>query len=536
VAASLTLAFGARDELVLVALLGVAAALVAAAQPLRIPYPILLVLGGLVLGFIPGVPHLSLPPDVVLAGFLPPLLYGATFFTSLRDLRANLRPIGMLAIGLVIATMVGVAAIAHTAIDHMGWRESFVLGAVVAPTDAIAATEIARRLGLPRRFAAIVEGESLVNDGTALVLYRVAVAAVVTGSFSIWDAGLRFVLSAVGGVAIGVAVGYVVAAIRLRLNNPPVETTISLLTGYFAFLPAQAAGASGVLAAVTVGIYMGRRTPELTNSEQRLQGTAAWEIITFVLNSLLFMLVGLQLHGILDRLSNVSAGHLALWGALAAGSVAAVRLAWIYPAAYVPRFLFPRLRARDPYPPLSWPTAIGWAGMRGAVSLAAALAIPLTVDSGRPFPHRDLIIFLTFCVILGTLVVQGLTLPSLIRVLALEDDGLDAREEAKARIKSAEAALVRLEELVEEGGVLEDTADRVRALYNFRSRRFRARFDDGDDGSIEERSQAYQRLMRELYDAERLELVRLRGEGFINDEVMNRVLRDLDLQDSRLES
>ena len=248
------------------------------------------------------------------------------------------------------------------------------------------------------------------------------------------------------------------------------------------------------------------------------------------------MLVGLQLHGILDRLSTVSTAHLALWGALAAGSVAAIRLLWIYPAAYLPRWAFPSIRARDPYPPLSWPTAIGWSGMRGAVSLAAALALPLTVKSGAAFPHRDLIVFLTFCVILGTLVVQGLTLPLLIRVLGFEDDGLDAREEAKARIKSAEAALVRLEEIVAEGGVLEDTAERVRGALNFRSRRFRARFDDGDDGSIEERSQAYQRLMRDLFDAERAELVRLRGEGYINDEVMNRVLRDLDLEESRFDA
>ena len=535
-AASLTAAFGAHDELVLLALLAAAGGLVALAQPLRIPYPILLVLGGLVLGFVPGVPRLALPPDVVLVGFLPPLLYAATFFTSLRDLRANLRPIGLLAIGLVITTTVGVAVIAHAAIDDLGWGPSFVLGAVVSPTDAIAATAIARRLGVPRRFVTIVEGESLVNDGVALVVYRVAIAAVVSGTFSLWDAGLRFVANAVGGIAVGFVVGFLVAAVRRRLHNPPVETTISLLTGYFAYLPAQAVGASGVLAVVTAGIYMGRRTPELTNAEQRLQGAAAWEILTFVLNSLLFMLVGLQLHAILDRLSSVSVAHLAAWGALTAASVAAIRLIWIYPATYLPRFLFPRIRARDPYPPLSWPTAIGWTGMRGAVSLAAALAVPLTVRSRAPFPHRDLIVFLTFCVILGTLVVQGLSLPMVIRLLHLEDDGVEAKEEAKARIKAAEAAIVRLEELVTEGGVREDTAERVRGAYNFRSRRFRARFDDADDGSIEERSLAYQRLMRDLFEAERRELVRLRGEGYINDDVMNRVLRDLDLEDSRFDA
>lgn len=535
-AAPLTAALGAHGELVLLALLAAAAALVALAPTLRIPFPILLVVGGLVLGFVRGVPRLTLPPDVVLVGFLPPLLYSSTFFTSLRDLRANLRPIGLLSIGLVAATTIGVAAVAHATIDHMGWGPAFVLGAVVSPTDPIAATAIARRLGVPRRLISIVEGESLINDGTALVLYRVAIIAVVSGTFSIWDAGLRFVGNAVGGVAIGMAVGFVVAAARRRLNNPPVETTISLLTGYFAYLPAQAVGASGVLAVVTAGIYLGRRTPQLTNAEQRLQGAAAWEILTFVLNALLFVLVGLQLHAILNRLSSVSAAHLAAWGALATGAVVGSRLVWIYPATYLPRWAFPRIRARDPYPPLSYPTMIGWTGMRGAVSLAAALAVPLTVHSGAPFPHRDLIVFLTFCVILGTLVVQGLTLPVLIRVLGLEDDGLEAKEEAKARIKAAEAAIARLGELEGEDWVRDDTAERVRGAYNFRSRRFRARFDDGDDGSLEERSQAYQRLMRELFEAERAELVRLRREGLISDEVMNRVVRDLDLEDSRFDA
>src|SRR5919201_5863772 len=285
--------FTTHDQLLLLALLAVLAALLVAAPIVRVPYPILLVLGGLALGFMPGIPSIQLPRDLVLGAVLPPLLYSSAYFTSLRDLRANARPIGLLAIGLVVATTFAVAAVAHWAIDGFSWSAAFVLGAVVSPTDPLAATKIARRLGVPRRIVAVIEGESLVNDGTALVLYKVAVTAVVAGTFSVWDASLRFVWSIVGGVAIGFVVGYVVAEVRRRLDSPPLEVTISLITGYFAFIPASAAGASGVIAVVTAGVYLGWRTPELTSVQTRLQGEAVWGIITFVLNALLFALVGL---------------------------------------------------------------------------------------------------------------------------------------------------------------------------------------------------------------------------------------------------
>ena len=279
--------FGTHAQLVLLALLVAVAALLAVAPTLRIPYPILLVLGGLALGFVPGVPTVQLPPDLVLVAILPPLLYSSAFFTSLRELRANIRPIGLLAIGLVLTTMVAVAVVAHTLVDDMSWAAAFVLGAVVSPTDPIAATAIMRRLGVPRRTVSIVEGESLVNDGTALVFYRVAVTAAVAGTFSVWDASWRLLWSIVGGVAIGFVVGFLVAEVRRRIDNPPVEVTIALLTGYLAFIPANAVEASGVLAVVTAGIYLGWHTPELTSYQTRLQGGAVWEIFTFVLNALL---------------------------------------------------------------------------------------------------------------------------------------------------------------------------------------------------------------------------------------------------------
>jgi Na+/H+ antiporter len=507
--------FSGRDELILLGLLAAVTALTVLAPTLGVPYPILLVLGGLALGFIPGVPTITLPPEVVLVGVLPPLLYSAAFFTGLRDLRANVRPIGLLAVGLVVATMLAVAAIAHYA-TGLSWPASFVLGAIVGPTDPIAATAIAGRLGVPRRIVTIVEGESLVNDATALVLYATAVTAVVTGSFSLWDAGLDFAVSVVGGLAVGLGVGWVVALIRIRLDNIPAEILISLLCGYLAYIPAQALGVSGVLAAVTIGVYLGWRSPELSTPAMRMQGFAVWETLVFLVNALLFTLIGMQLGPILDALGGRSRASLIVDALVVTVAVMLVRIVWVL--ATGPR-----------------PAVVGWMGMRGAVSLAAALALPLQTEAGAPFPGRDLIIFLAFVVILGTLVVQGLTLPAVIRRFRLAEDELEAKEDTKARIYAAEAALRRLEELLDEDWVRPETAERLRGLYDFRRSRFQARFDGDDDGAIERQSTDFQRLRRELLEAEREAVVGLRREGRISDDVMRRVERDLDLEDSRLE-
>jgi CPA1 family monovalent cation:H+ antiporter len=526
----------AHDYLQLFVLLVAGAALLILSGPLRIPYPILLVVGGLLLGFVPGVPELTMPPEVVLIGILPPLLYVAAYFTGLRELRQNLRPISLLAIGLVLATMAGVAVVAHEVTD-LPWAACFVLGAVVSPTDPIAATAIGRRLGVPRRLIDIVEGESLVNDGTALVLLRTAIVAGVTGTFSVWEASWQLVLNIAGGIAVGLAVGYVLRRVRRALDNPPLEVTIAFLSGYFAFLPAAAIGVSGVLAVVTTGIYVGRYTPELTTVQTRLQGRGFWEILTFLLNALLFGLVGLQLRPILDALEGMSGWTLVGDALLIVLAVIAIRIVWVYIATYVPRVLIPRIRERDPYPPWRYPAFISWNGMRGAVTIAAALLVPLETDAGTPFPGRDLIVFFAFAVVLGTLVVQGLSLPAVIRALRLEADDSDLEaEEALARVRAAEAALERLDELVAEGSVLDDTAERLRGLYRFRIDRFSARTDPDGDGRIERRSVKYQRLRRELIDAERHAVVELRNTGEIGDEVMRLVERDLDLEISRLDA
>ncbi len=352
------------------------------------------------------------------------------------------------------------------------------------------------------------------------MFYASAVTAVVAGTFSFAEASLEFVLSVVGGVLIGLAVGWVVALIRIRLDNIPAEITIALLTGYLAYIPAQALHVSGVLAAVTVGVYLGWRAPELSTPQMRMEGRAVFTTLVFLLNALLFTLVGLQLRPIVDELRGQSGWELVGEALAVVATVITVRILWVWVVGRGSR----RHRA-----------VVAWMGMRGAVSLAAALALPLETDAGLPFPGRELIIFLAFAVILGTLVVQGLTLPALIERLGLEDDGIELKEDTKARILAAEAALQRLEELVEEDWVREDTAERMRGLYNFRRSRFAARFDGADDGGIEERSMNYQRLRRELLEAERREIVSLRRQGRISDDVMRAVERDLDLEDQRLD-
>jgi monovalent cation/hydrogen antiporter len=519
-------------ELIVFGLLVATAGLAVVGRAVGVPYPIALVLGGAVIGFVPGVPDVRLDPDLVLLIFLPPLLYGSAIFTSLRDLRQNARPIALLSIPLVVVTMCAVAVVAHTVVG-LGWEAAFVLGAVVSPTDAVAPAEILRRVGAPRRMLAVIEGESLLNDGTALVLYRVAVAAAVSGSFSLWEAGLKFVLNVVAGLAVGLVVGWIVKEIRKRIDDPPIEMTISILSGYAAYLPAEELGVSGVIAAVTTGIYVGWHTPELTTPVMRLQTQAVWEILIFLLNAFLFLLVGLELPDVLHRIEDLSAGQAIGWGLAVSATVILVRLIWGFTVVYLVRALDRRPSQRARRTGWRFRLVSAWAGIRGAVSLAAALAIPFTTDAGTRFPDRDLIIFLTFAVILVTLVGEGLTLRPLIRLLGIHDDGSEEREEVEARVRIAEAGIARVDELASEDWVRDDTADRVRALLSYRRRRFSATID-GDGSEYEERTGNYIRFMSELYSAQREELVGMRNRGEISDEVRRRLERELDLEESRL--
>lgn len=524
-------------ELVVFGLLVAVAALAVVAGLVRVPYPILLTIGGLPIGFVPGLPEIELDPDLVLLVFLPPLLYAAAFFSNLRELRANARPIGLLAIGLVVVTTLAVAAATHYAIG-LEWQVAFVLGAIVSPTDAVAPATILRRLGVPRRVVTIVEGENLTNDWTALVTYKFAVAAVVTGSFSLLEAGPKFVLTGVGGVAIGVVGGLAIAAVRRRLDDSPTEITISLLTPYAVYLPAEELGLSGVIAAVTVGVVLGWRASELTTHTTRLQAYAVWEILQFLLNAVLFVLIGLQMHIVLDQIDGYGTGELLGYAALVAAVVIGMRIVWVFGLALLDKRV--RREIAGPADSDDWKevTLVAWSSMRGAVSLAAALAVPLQTDAGAAFPERDLVLFLTFSVIIATLVLQGLAFPAVIRALKLAPDTSDADEELEARIAIAYAALDRVEQLAGEGWVPEDTMERVRNMYDYRRRRFSSRLDDhSPEGAFdyEQRAELYRRVMSDVIGAQRAALRQLRDGGEITDEVRRTVEHELDLEQARLE-
>ncbi len=520
----------------LIGILVVVPALSLLARAIRIPYPIVLVLGGLPLAFIPGMPELQLDPDLVLVIFLPPLLYAAAFFANVRELRADARAISLLAFPLVLFTTAAVAFVVHWIVDGLPWAAAFTLGAIVSPTDPVAATAIFRRLGAPRRLVAITEGESLVNDSSALILFRVAVAAAVGGSFSLLGATTSFLVGVAGGIAIGLAIGWVISEVRRRIEDPPVEITISLLTGYAAYLTAEEVGVSGVLATVAAGLYVGWRGPRISSASMRVSGYAVWEFGVYLVNSVLFVLIGFQLRAIVEDLADVPASTVVASGVAVVVTVVAARFAWMFTTPYLVRALDRRpsqvARRADARTRL-----IGaWAGMRGGVTLAAALSLPLATDAGDPFPQRPLIIFLAYVVVLFTIVVPGLSLPAVIRTLGVRDDGAEEREELTARIGAAEAALGRLEELAEEEWIPAGKIERLRSHYAFQRGRFEARANGAPDDGYEDHSQAYERLVRELIAAQRSVVVKLRNEGSISSDVMHRVGRELDLEETRLQS
>jgi Na+/H+ antiporter len=502
------------------------------ATRLRIPYAILLVLGGLLLGFVPGLPTITLNPELVLVLFLPPLIYSSAWLTSWREFRANLRPILQLSLGLVLVTTIVIAVVAHT-IAGLSWPVAFVLGAVVSPTDAVASSATAQQLGLPRRIVTVIEGESMVNDATGLVVYRFAVAALVMGSFSLWQASLQFVIVSLGGLLIGLIIGWPVAWLHRHLDDAPIEITITLLTPYAAYLLADALQVSGVLAVLSAGLYLSRQSSRFFSSNTRLQANAVWNVLVFLLNGLVFLVIGLQLRGILETI----AGHALftlIWEALLISlAVIAVRIAWVFPAAYLPRLISPRLRDRDPYPGWHQVAMVAWIGMRGGLSLVAALALPLSLTAGRPFTQRDLVIFFTFAVILATLVGQGLSLAPLIRLLGLERDSSLEREHALAHLVAARAAVARLDELATEAWVPEDVLIKLRSYYEQKLRALSEAIDGESNERFDGHMPDQRQLQQEVLQAERAAVIGLRDRGRIDDETLRLVERELDLEEQR---
>lgn len=524
-----------QEVQLILGLLLVVAVLVLVADKFDIPYPILLVVGGLAIGFIPGLPQIEIEPELIFLLFLPPILQMAAYSTSGRDFRANLRSILMLAVGLPIFTMVLVAVVAHALIPELNWAAAFVLGAIVSPPDAVATTAIARKVGLPRRIVTILEGESLLNDATALVALRLAIAAVATGAFSPGEAAFSFVLTALGGIVVGFVIAQAATWLFHRMDNAPIEITIQLLSGYGSYVLAETFHVSGVIAVVTTGLIFGRNGSRLMSAETRIRATSVWAVVDFLLNGLIFILIGLQLPGIVSELSEYEFVTLLTYSAAVTLTVILARLVWMPFGAWIPRLVINGIKGRthEPLPSPKYVFITGWAGMRGIVSLAAALSLPI-ITNNDAFPGRELIIFITFVVILATLLAQGLTLPLLVRVLKIRDDGTSEREERKARLEAASAATIRLEELSKEDWVTSDAIHDLRTHYKERQRIYSDELDKKTRKEVEEEAHAHKRIRHELLQAEREALIRLRDEGTIADEVLRHVERDLDLEQEGL--
>ena len=515
-------------ELVLLLLL-CAVALNWLARRFSFPYPIALVVGGMLLGFIPNLPQFPFDPQLILIIVLPPVLYQAALLTSWTDFRANLRPISLLAIGLVLVTTLAVGAAFKALIPDVPWAAAFVLGAIVSPPDAVAATTILAKLNIPRRVVTVLEGESLVNDASGLVIYKFALAAVLTGAFSLVDASAQFGIVSVGGIAIGILLAFVFIAIHKRLNDPFTEVLTSLTIPYTAYILAEHLHVSGVLAVVAAGLVRGRYTPKIVSAEMRIIARSVWNILVFMLNSLIFMLIGTRMSEVVDNLSGYSALELVGLGVLTSIVAMVVRLLWVYPVAWLPRWLAGSLRPDEPALARPELGIIGWCGMRGIVSLAAALALPATLPGGEPFPHRDLIVFLTFFIIAATLLGQGLTLPMVIRWLNVGTDWDSHQEQQRVRSAIATAALATIDRIVAAEGVPPDWVAPLRAEIT-------QRIESAAPGGLAAtpRHALLQRLRKEAVIAQRQELIRLWKANEISDEVMRHLEEILDFQQAHL--
>ncbi|WP_030681388.1 Na+/H+ antiporter [Streptomyces cellulosae] len=523
------------DVMPLLLLVAGSAMVAAAARRTPVPAPLLLVAVGLLISYVPGVPGYTLDPHIVLPLVLPPLLYTAATDSSYLDLRAQLRPVALLSVGYVLFATFAVGWAAYLIVPELPLTAALVLGAVVAPPDAVAATAVARRVGLPSKITTILQGESLVNDATAITAYRVALAAAV-GEGATWAGGIgEFLLAAVGGVGFGLVLMVPIHWMRTHLKEALLQNTLSLLIPFVAYAAAEQVHASGVLAVVTVALYLGHRAWEV-DFATRLQEEAVWKMVAFVLESAVFALIGLQLPVILKGLGEYEGGHAALYAVAVFLVVVASRFVWVYPATFLPRRLSARIREREDNPTWKGPFVVAWAGMRGVVSLAIAFSIPLTVHGGEPFPARNLILFLTFTTVIGTLVLQGLTLPPLIRLLKLpgRDAQAETLAEANAQAQASRVAEQRLDELLsdERNALPGPLADRLRSVLERRRNAVWERLGQVNPLTGESVDDTYRRLSREMISAERAIFVRLRDGRYIDDEMLRTLLRRLDLEEA----
>ena len=523
---------------ILILLLAVISAVGLVAKRLQIPPAILLVITGVGLALIPGLPSLQLAPDLVLLLVLPPIIYWDAVKMSWKEFRFNLRPIALLAIGCVVFTTIAVAAATHFLLGFP-WAVGFVLGAIISPPDAVAPLAIAQRMQLPRRLIVVLEGEGLANDATALVLYRFAVMAVSAGSFSFVDAGGSFVAIVVGEVVWGIGVGWLILRLRRWVGDPGIEIMLSILTPFMAYWPPEQLGGSGVLATLAAGLYVSWNGLRLIPAATRLPGAVFWDFLTYLIEGMVFLITGLQARTLIPSIRHYTLGEIAMAAVVVCAVVIVTRFIWMFPATYVPRWLFPALRRRDPYPPWQHPFLLAFTGIRGIVSLAAALAIPFTVADGSPFPHRDLILILVFTVIFVTLVGEGLTLPAVVRALGLADAGrrekqAEREEEFKVRRRAVEAAIERLEALTENRKLPEPVVGPI--LAHQRNRLEHVEYRKDGDERHKKAAELGDDIELSLIEAERDLVNSLYRSGELKDEGRRRIERELDLRDILLAS
>jgi CPA1 family monovalent cation:H+ antiporter len=515
-------------------LLAVLAGTALFARRVNIAPAILLMLAGIALAFVPGMPAVELPPEVVLLLVLPPLIYSASVAMSWREFKHNLRPITLLAVGCVIFTASAVAIATHYLIG-LPWNVGFLLGAIVAPPDAVAPLAIVRRLGIPRRILVVLEGEGLANDATALILYRFAVIAITTGSFSLSKATGDFFAIVAGEALFGIAVGWLSLRARHYARDPQVEITLSLITPYLAYWVPEHLGGSGVIATVACGLYVSWNGPLWISSATRLQGIFFWDLVIYLIEGLLFLLTGFQMRLLYEKSKAFPLDDILLATALVAGIVIVARFVWVYPATYLPRVLSPALRRRDPSPPWQWVFILSFAGVRGAVSLAAALALPFALANGDAFPNRDLVLFIAFGVIFVTLVGLGFSLPMVVRWLGVADAGrnehiAEHQSEIAARREALDAALRSLDAMIEKRDLSDEVVSLLRARHEIRTNQLPASLDP----EAHDVSAAGTGLTRELIAAERKFIHMMLRDGKITDETRRRIERDLDLEEASL--
>lgn len=502
----------------------------------KFPFPIALVLSGVFISLIPGLPVIELAPDVVFILFLPPLLYAAAWNTSWHDFKANLRPIGLAAIGLVIFTTLLVAVAVHWLIPNLSWPVAFLIGAIVSPPDAVAAASVTKGLGLSPRIITILEGESLVNDASGLVAYKYALIAISAGNFVLWQASLNFLLIAAAGIAIGYAIGYLMYLVHKKfVCDPVVEVTLTFLTPFAAYLLAEHFHFSGVLAVVTTGLYLSFRSGEMFTHQSRIMAYSVWEVVVYILNGLIFVLIGLQLRSVMKGISDYPLPLLATYGIVTSLVVILVRFIWVVPAVMLPRILSKRIREKETLDPRNM-VVFGWAGMRGVVSMAAALALPVTLSDGTAFPHRNLVIYLTFCVILSTLILLGFTLPWVVRKIGIKPYSM-AAEEYEVRTRVVTDTISHIEENL--SLVQDELLHNIKSKYEVKYNRLQKTdlpsnyFGKGQTlaGNV---FNEYTKMQIELVNVERKTLERMHIKGEASEEILRKIERELDLEETRL--